>query len=257
MHVIYTVGPNVSGRRYENDISDRTTDPALLPAAYERTFEVASDLGLAAVALPAVSCGVFGYPLADAARIGTRAAVASNIDHVEFVLYSDDLYDIFANAAEDASGGPPTSQLGGQVPRHSEPPDVGPTQFGHAAGNGQRELQGRDLAAAAPQKKPRRSVSAVEGASSKSSASSSASRPSSCAQSAATSFPRGTQRKRCFCCDAIIWRTSKAHPFSPDRCISQASLLSDIDPATSGLARFAAPVVNKVTTSTPQTGMHK
>ena len=105
MHVIYTVGPNVSGRRYENDISDRTTDPALLPAAYERTFEVASDLGLAAVALPAVSCGVFGYPLADAARIGTRAAVASNIDHVEFVLYSDDLYDIFANAAED--GGAP------------------------------------------------------------------------------------------------------------------------------------------------------
>ena len=108
MHVIYTVGPNVSGRRYENDISDRTTDPALLPAAYERTFEVASDLGLAAVALPAVSCGVFGYPLADAARIGTRAAVASNIDHVEFVLYSDDLYDIFANAAEDACGPPLT-----------------------------------------------------------------------------------------------------------------------------------------------------
>ena len=59
-----------------------------------------------AVALPAVSCGVFGYPLADAARIGTRAAVASNIDHVEFVLYSDDLYDIFATAAEDACGPP-------------------------------------------------------------------------------------------------------------------------------------------------------
>ena len=46
------VGPSVCRRRYENDISDRTTDPALLPAAYERTFEVASDLGLAAVALP-------------------------------------------------------------------------------------------------------------------------------------------------------------------------------------------------------------
>ena len=106
-HVIYTVGPNVSGRRYESDVSgDATTDPAKLPAAYRRTFEVASELGLAAVALPAVSCGVFGYPLADAARIGTRAAVASNIDHVEFVLYSDDLYDIFANAAEDACGPP-------------------------------------------------------------------------------------------------------------------------------------------------------
>ena len=106
-HVIYTVGPNVSGRRYETDVSgDATTDPAKLPAAYARTFEVASDLGLAAVALPAVSCGVFGYPLADAARIGTRAAVASNIGHVEFVLYSDDLYDIFANAAEDACGPP-------------------------------------------------------------------------------------------------------------------------------------------------------
>ena len=74
-------------------------------------FEVAEELGLAAVALPAVSCGVFGYPLADAARIGTRAAVASNIDHVEFVLFSDDLYDIFATAAEDACG-PPGSNLG-------------------------------------------------------------------------------------------------------------------------------------------------
>ena len=102
-HVIYTVGPNVSGRR---DVGDATTDPALLPAAYARTFEVAEELGLAAVALPAVSCGVFGYPLADAARIGTRAAVASNIDHVEFVLFSDDLYDIFATAAEDACGPP-------------------------------------------------------------------------------------------------------------------------------------------------------
>ena len=49
---------------------------------------------------------VFGYPLADAARIGTRAAVASKIDHVEFVLFSDELYDIFATAAEDACGPP-------------------------------------------------------------------------------------------------------------------------------------------------------
>ena len=96
-------------RRYESDVSgDATTDPAKLPAAYRRTFEVASELGLAAVALPAVSCGVFGYPLADAARIGTRAAVASNIDHVEFVLFSDELYEIFATAAEDACGPPLT-----------------------------------------------------------------------------------------------------------------------------------------------------
>ena len=60
MHVIYTVGPNVSGRRYENDISDRTTDPALLPAAYERTFEVASDL-VRRRGAAGVSCGA-RYP---------------------------------------------------------------------------------------------------------------------------------------------------------------------------------------------------
>ena len=135
--------------------------------------------------------------------------------------------------------------------------EVSARQFGHAAGTIKGNCSAATSPPQLPQKKPRRSVSAVDGASSKSPASSSAARPSSCAQSAATSLPRGAQRKRCFCCEATICRISKAQPFEPDRCVSQASLSSDIAPATSGFARFAEPEVNKVTTSTPQTGMHR
>jgi O-acetyl-ADP-ribose deacetylase len=63
--VIHTVGPVYNERHKEE--SER-----LLASAYRRSLEVAAELGAASVAFPAISCGVYGYPLEEAARVVWR-----------------------------------------------------------------------------------------------------------------------------------------------------------------------------------------
>ncbi|OUE21777.1 O-acetyl-ADP-ribose deacetylase [Clavibacter michiganensis] len=100
-HVIHTVGPVWS--RSE----DRT---AVLASAYRRSVEVAAALGLRSVAFPAVSAGVYGWPIDDAARVAVaavRGALADGagdgIQLVRFVLFSDQVLTAFAAAlASDA-----------------------------------------------------------------------------------------------------------------------------------------------------------
>lgn len=89
--VIHTVGPN----RHAGQ-----TDPALLASCFTRSLEVAAGLGAASVAFPAVSAGVYGWDVAEVARIAVdavRSAEAPGVDDVRFVLFSDD-----AQAAFDA-----------------------------------------------------------------------------------------------------------------------------------------------------------
>lgn len=94
--VIHTVGPVWS--RSE----DRTPD---LQNAYRSSLRVARELGAATVAFPAVSAGVYGWPMDDAARIAVstvRAVLSSGVGSVElvrFVLFSDDALDAFRRAA--------------------------------------------------------------------------------------------------------------------------------------------------------------
>ncbi|AJW79774.1 O-acetyl-ADP-ribose deacetylase [Clavibacter michiganensis] len=100
-HVIHTVGPVWS--RSE----DRT---AVLASAYRRSIEVAASLGLRSVALPAVSAGVYGWPVDDAARVAVAAVrealavgAGDGIQLVRFVLFSDQVLAAFAAAlASDA-----------------------------------------------------------------------------------------------------------------------------------------------------------
>ena len=69
--VIHTVGPVWHG-------GDRG-EPALLAGCYRASLRVAADEGLAGIAFPAISCGVFGYPIAAAVKIAvaeTRAFAA-------------------------------------------------------------------------------------------------------------------------------------------------------------------------------------
>jgi O-acetyl-ADP-ribose deacetylase (regulator of RNase III) len=77
-------------------------EAALLASAHRRALEVAAGLGARTVAFPAISCGVYGYPPAEAApvAVGAVAAAAAPLDEVRFVFLAEDLRRIFAEAAE-------------------------------------------------------------------------------------------------------------------------------------------------------------
>jgi AmmeMemoRadiSam system protein A len=66
-HVIHTVGPVWNG-------GDRG-EPELLAACYRSSLELACDNGIRTIAFPAISCGVYGYPLREAAEIAVHEVV--------------------------------------------------------------------------------------------------------------------------------------------------------------------------------------
>ncbi|NGN67107.1 O-acetyl-ADP-ribose deacetylase [Streptomyces sp. A7024] len=89
--VIHTVGPVWSA---EQDRSD------LLAACHRNSLAVARELGARTVAFPAISTGIFSWPVADAARIAVgavqEAVDKSAFDEVRFVLFDQMAYDTYA-----------------------------------------------------------------------------------------------------------------------------------------------------------------
>ena len=61
---------------------------------------MADELGATTVAFPAISTGVYRWPLDDAARIAVGAVTAAKtkVNEVRFVLFSDEAYEIFRSA---------------------------------------------------------------------------------------------------------------------------------------------------------------
>jgi O-acetyl-ADP-ribose deacetylase (regulator of RNase III) len=81
--VVHTAGPIWSATQ------DRS---AVLRSCYTESLRVADGLGAHSVAFPAISAGVYGWPLDDAARqavAGVRAATADHVQEVRFVLFDD------------------------------------------------------------------------------------------------------------------------------------------------------------------------
>ena len=76
------------------------TDPGLLASCFTGALDVAAGLGATSVAFPAISTGVYRWPLDDAARIAVGAVTAAKtkVSEVRFVLFSDQAYEIFRNA---------------------------------------------------------------------------------------------------------------------------------------------------------------
>jgi O-acetyl-ADP-ribose deacetylase (regulator of RNase III) len=62
--VIHTVGPVWRGGTHG--------EPEFLASAYRKSLELASSHGARTVAFPAISCGVYGYPVSQAAEIAVR-----------------------------------------------------------------------------------------------------------------------------------------------------------------------------------------
>ncbi|WP_211328950.1 O-acetyl-ADP-ribose deacetylase [Thermomonospora umbrina] len=89
--VIHTVGPVHSGTE------DRSH---LLASCYRESLRVADELGARTVAFPAVSAGIYGWPMEDAARIavGTVRATPSQVVEARFVLFTDDAHAAFERA---------------------------------------------------------------------------------------------------------------------------------------------------------------
>ncbi|MFI5755004.1 O-acetyl-ADP-ribose deacetylase [Streptomyces sp. NPDC051569] len=90
--VIHTVGPVWSR---DEDRSD------LLASCYRTSLRVAAELGARTVAFPAVSTGIYGWPMDDGARIAVRTvreSAAPEVEEVRFVLYDERAYEAFETA---------------------------------------------------------------------------------------------------------------------------------------------------------------
>ncbi|MFE6194425.1 O-acetyl-ADP-ribose deacetylase [Streptomyces sp. NPDC057838] len=87
--VIHTVGPVYS------TTEDRSH---LLASCYRESLRVADELGARTVAFPAVSTGVYGWPMDDGARIAVETVRAADtaVERVRFVLFGQEAYEVFA-----------------------------------------------------------------------------------------------------------------------------------------------------------------
>lgn len=68
-----------------------------LASCYRESLRVADELGARTVAFPAVSAGIYGWPMDDAARIAveTVRATPSTVEEVTFVLFDEAAYEAF------------------------------------------------------------------------------------------------------------------------------------------------------------------
>ncbi|MGA5516477.1 O-acetyl-ADP-ribose deacetylase [Streptomyces pseudogriseolus] len=87
--VIHTVGPVHSATE------DRS---ALLASCYRESLRVAGELGARTVAFPAISTGVYRWPLDDAARIAVETVRSTDtaVEEITFVLFGERAYEAFA-----------------------------------------------------------------------------------------------------------------------------------------------------------------
>jgi len=93
--VIHTVGPVWSDGAHG--------EAELLRSAYRRCFQVAAEHGVRSIAFPAVSCGVYGYPMREGAVIALtaaqEAAASGRFDRILFVQFNAPAQQVYLEAA--------------------------------------------------------------------------------------------------------------------------------------------------------------
>ena len=85
-YVIHAVGPRWSG--------GASGEPQALASAYRESLNVADELGLRSIAFPAISTGIFGYPLREATAVAVETVrktlpQTKNVTAVRFVVFDD------------------------------------------------------------------------------------------------------------------------------------------------------------------------
>ncbi len=98
-HVIHTVGPVWRG--------GTNREPELLASCYRNSLQLAIDNGIRTIAFPAISCGIYGYPIDDATNIAVREVqnflnVHEEIERVLFVCFGDEVCRAYERALAGA-----------------------------------------------------------------------------------------------------------------------------------------------------------
>ena len=101
-HVIHAVGPVWRG--------GAGGEPELLASCYRRAIELCAQHGCRTVAFPAISTGVYGYPIAAAARVAIGSVSAAmeefgSVEQARFWLFDDGAYAAFEQALKERRDG--------------------------------------------------------------------------------------------------------------------------------------------------------
>jgi O-acetyl-ADP-ribose deacetylase (regulator of RNase III) len=99
--VIHAVGPVWQG--------GESGEPELLASCYRRSLELAAEQGVTTIAFPAISCGVFGYPLDRAARIAVGQVAEllrrnESVTKVYLVCFGSDVLEAYREAYREVGG---------------------------------------------------------------------------------------------------------------------------------------------------------
>jgi len=101
-YVIHTVGPVWHGGDQE--------EPELLRSCYRRCFQLAHEQGLTSIAFPAISCGVYGYPMDKGCRIALEEAVRAlsvypELERIIFTPFGAEALALYQNTLSTLTGG--------------------------------------------------------------------------------------------------------------------------------------------------------
>jgi O-acetyl-ADP-ribose deacetylase (regulator of RNase III) len=95
--VIHTVGPTYAESKDKSQ---------LLADCFRNSLRIADELGAATVAFPAISTGVYRWPLDDAACVALATVRASDtrVTEVRFVLFDQNAYEVFTAQGSTSEG---------------------------------------------------------------------------------------------------------------------------------------------------------
>ena len=96
-HIIHTVGPVWNG--------GGNNEAALLRSCYARSLALAGSKGLRSIAFPAISCGIYRYPLEPAVAIALDETIAylkvgGSLERVCFVGFETPVYEAYVRAID-------------------------------------------------------------------------------------------------------------------------------------------------------------
>ncbi len=96
-YVVHTAGPI-----YKNE----PEPDKMLQSSYENCLRLAVEYGCKSIAFPAISCGVYGFPKEEAAKIAVAVCSETRYQNLQiyFYLHGRQMYDVWKNACRGSIG---------------------------------------------------------------------------------------------------------------------------------------------------------